>query len=134
MADDRIPLDNAMAAGTNGSWEWDITADVLWVDEPFAILYNLDEAKARTPLPTSIFFSRIHPDDKNRMRIAVAGMLGGSENFSKEFRIQAPDGSIRWMHGRGQTVLGASDEPLRFTGLLVDVTDRKRVEERLRVA
>ena len=57
-----------MAAGTSGSWEWDIIADVLWVDERFASLYNLDEAKARTPLPTSIFFSRMHPDDKNRMR------------------------------------------------------------------
>src|ERR1700754_4291290 len=116
MAEDRKPLDHAMAAGTSGSWEWDITDDLLWVDERFASLYNLDETKVRTPLPTSVFFSRIHPDDKNRMRIAVAGMLGGSENFSKEFRILTQNGSIRWMHGRGQSVLGPDDEPIRFAG------------------
>ena len=100
MAEDRIPLDHAIAAGTSGSWEWDIAADVLWVDERFASLYNLSESQARTPLPTSIFFSRIHPDDKKRMLIAVAGMLGGSENFSKEFRILGENGTVRWMHGR----------------------------------
>ena len=134
MAEDRIPLDHAIAAGTSGSWEWDIAADVLWVDERFASLYNLHESQARAPLPTSTFFSRIHPDDKKRMLIAVAGMLGGSENFSKEFRILGENGTVRWMHGRGQSVLGPNDEPLRFSGLLIDVTDRKRTEERLRIA
>jgi PAS domain S-box-containing protein len=134
MTEDRNPLDHAMAAAASGSWEWDIGLDRLWIDERFAELYGLDATQTRTPLPTSTFFLRIHPDDKTRMRIAVAGMLGGSENFSKEFRIQVPDGSIRWMHGRGQTILGVKDEPLRFTGLLVDVTDRKRAEERLRIA
>jgi PAS domain S-box-containing protein len=134
MTDDRTPLDHAMAAGTSGSWEWDISFDQLWIDERFAELYGLDATQARVALPTSTFFLRIHPNDKRRMRIAVAGMLGGSENFSKEFRIEMPDGSVRWMHGRGRTILGARDEPLRFTGLLVDVTERKRAEERLRIA
>jgi PAS domain S-box-containing protein len=130
----RSRLAHAMAAATSGTWEWDIGLDKLWIDERFAELYGLDATQARSPLPTSTFFLRIHPDDKARMRIAVAGMLGGSENFSKEFRIGASDGSVHWMHGRGQTILGANDEPLRFTGLLVDVTDRKRTEERLRIA
>jgi signal transduction histidine kinase len=134
MAEGRIPLDYAIAAGTSGSWEWDIIRNELWIDERFANLYNLDQSQARKPLPTSVFFSRIHPDDRSRMRIAVAGMLGGSQNFSKEFRIQAENGSVRWMHGRGQGILGPNDEPIRFTGLLVDVTDRKQAEERLRIA
>ena len=86
------------------------------------------------PLPTSIFFSRIHPDDKKRMLIAVAGMLGGSENFSKEFRIQQKMAPSDGCTGVAKAVLGPNDEPIRFTGLLVDVTDRKRTEERLRIA
>lgn len=134
MAENHTPLDYSMSAGTSGSWEWDIVADVLWVDERFARLYDLPEIQARTPLPTSVFFSRICADDKKRMLIAVAGMLGGSENFSKEFRIQSENGTVRWMHGRGQSVLGPNDEPIRFTGFLIDVTDRKRTEERLRIA
>ena len=123
-----------VTAGTSGSWDWDIAADELRIDEAFAELYALDLAKVGVALPTDTFFSRIHRDDRARMRIAVAGMVGGAELFSKEFRVQAADGSFRWMHGRGQTHLGANDDPVRFTGLLVDVTERKRAEERLRIA
>ncbi len=123
-----------VTAGTSGSWDWDIAAAELRVDEAFADLYGLDTGQVGIALPTDIFFSRIHRDDRARMRIAVAGMLGGAEVFSKEFRVQVPGGSFRWMHGRGQTHLGPSDEPVRFTGLLVDVTERKRAEERLRIA
>jgi PAS domain S-box-containing protein len=135
MADTVHPSHAALVtAGTSGSWDWDIRADALRIDDAFADLYGLDEAQVGVALPTEIFFSRIHRDDRARMRIAVAGMVGGAELFSKEFRIHTLDGSVRWMHGRGQSYLDAQDEPVRFTGLLVDVTERKRAEERLRIA
>jgi PAS domain S-box-containing protein len=122
------------AAGASGTWDWDIRADRLFVDARFAELYGLGLEASPTGLPTSAFFKAIHPDDRARMRIAVAGMVAGAELFSKEFRVVTPDGATLWMHGRGQSHLDAEDEPVRFTGLLVDVTERKRAEERLRVA
>jgi PAS domain S-box-containing protein len=123
-----------VTAGTSGSWDWDIGTGELRIDKAFAELYGLDADQVDTALPTAIFFSRIHRDDRARMRIAVAGMLGGAEVFSKEFRVQASDGSVRWMHGQGRSHLDSADEPVRFTGLIVDVTERKRAEERLRIA
>ena len=134
MAEELSPFNRTIAAYACGSWDWDIVADTLRVDNRFTELYGLGEDRAGTALPPSVFFSRIHPDDRARMRIAIAGMLLGSENFSKEFRIVDPGGVTRWMHGRGQTYFGPRDEPLRFAGLLVDVTERKRTEERLRIA
>nr|WP_314469691.1 ATP-binding protein [uncultured Sphingomonas sp.] len=122
------------AAGASGTWDWDIAADTLHVDARFAELYDLDPGAALSALPAETFFGAIHPADRARIRIAVAGILGGAEVFSKEFRIVAPDGAVLWMHARGQSHLDANDEPVRFTGLLVDVTERKRTEERLRVA
>jgi len=122
------------AAGASGTWDWDILSDRLYVDPRFAELYGLDEETARSGLATQTFFKAIHPDDRARMRIAVAGLLSGAELFSKEFRILAPDGAVLWMHGRGQSHFDDRDQPVRFTGLLVDVTERKRTEERLRVA
>jgi len=121
-------------AGASGTWDWDIPGGLLHVDARFATLYGLGEGEARFGLPTATFFQAIHPDDRARMRIAVAGMLAGAETFSKEFRVIAPDETLLWMHGRGQTQFDAADAPLRFTGLLVDVTARKRAEERLRIA
>lgn len=122
------------AAGASGTWDWDIVEDRLHVDARFAELYGLDPEQALAGVPTESFFKAIHPADRARMRIAVAGILGGAEIFSKEFRVVAPDGATLWMHGRGQNHFDADDTPIGFTGLLVDVTERKRTEERLRVA
>ncbi|MBT2246102.1 ATP-binding protein [Sphingobium yanoikuyae] len=122
------------AAGASGSWDWDIASDSLTVDSRFAELYGLGDDAAGKPLPTSVFFKAIHPEDRARIRIAVAGLLAGAELFSKEFRIVTPGGAVLWMQGRGQSHLDANDEPVRFTGLLVDITERKRTEERLRIA
>ena len=123
------------AAGASGAWDWDIAAGALRVDGRFAELHGLAPEDARRALPTALFFKAIHPEDLARMKIAVAGMIAGAERFSKEFRVVTPDGVTLWMHGRGQTHFDADDEePVRFTGLLVDVTERKRTEERLRIA
>jgi PAS domain S-box-containing protein len=122
------------AAGASGTWDWDIIQDRLFVDDAFAELYGFDLEAARLGLPVKAFFSAIHPDDRPRIQIAVAGILGGAELFSKEFRLRTGDGSIMWVHGRGQCQFDPQDVPIRFTGLLVDVTERKRTEERLRIA
>ncbi|QJU59371.1 PAS domain-containing protein [Sphingomonas sp. AP4-R1] len=122
------------AAGSSGTWDWDILADRLYVDRHFADLYGLTFDDAREGVETRCFFTALHPEDRARIRVAVAGILGGAETFSKEFRIVTPDGATLWMHGRGQNIFDADDNPVRFTGLLVDVTDRKRTEERLRIA
>jgi PAS domain S-box-containing protein len=122
------------AAVSSGTWDWDILADRLYVDRHFADLYGLPFTDPREGLETRCFFKAVHPDDRARIRVAVAGILGGAETFSKEFRIVTPDGATLWMHGRGQNVIDPDDNPIRFTGLLVDVTDRKRTEERLRIA
>ncbi len=122
------------AAGSSGTWDWDILEDRLRVDASFADLYGLDPAEGREGLPPACFFKAIHADDRARLKIAVAGMLAGAETFSKEYRIITGDGGTIWVHGRGQCLVDANDQPVRFTGLLVDVTDRKRTEEKLRIA
>ncbi|MES2147966.1 MAG: PAS domain-containing protein [Pseudomonadota bacterium] len=122
------------AAGASGTWDWDIRTGELRIDGRFAELYGLEPQEAQRALPTRLFFKAIHPEDQARIKIAVAGMTAGAERFSKEFRVVTPDGDTLWMHGRGQAHFDEQDAPVRFTGLLVDVTERKRTEERLRIA
>jgi len=122
------------AAGTSGTWDWDILADRLYIDEHFANLYGIAPEATAAGLPTGTFFRAIHQDDRARIRIAVAGILAGAELFSKEFRVVTSTGTTLWMHGRGECHLNENEEPVRFTGLLIDVTERKRAEERLRIA
>jgi PAS domain S-box-containing protein len=122
------------AAGASGTWDWDVAANRLYFDERFAELYGLDPASGQKGCAPRTFFKAIHPADRARMKIAVAGILGGAEIFSKEFRVQTPDGLLLWMQGQGQGHVDDADRTTRFTGLLVDVTERKRTEEQLRIA
>lgn len=122
------------AAGAGGTWDWDIPAQSFIADARFASLYSLDPVEAARGLPVEAFFSAIHPEDRRRIRLAVGGILNGAEIFSKEFRLLAPDGSVRWIHARGRTSFDADEQPLRFTGVVIDITHQKHVEERLRIA
>jgi PAS domain S-box-containing protein len=121
-------------AGISAAWEWHIDANRIVGDERFAALYGLDVAQAAEGVGPSIFFSIIHPLDRGRIRLAVGGMLRGAEIFSKEFRLLLPDGAIRWVHARGRCHYDAQERPTCFSGALVDITEQKRVEERLRIA
>ena len=128
---DRLRLSHLEAAG---GWDWDIAADRIVADERFATLNALDPEAAAAGLPPGVFFNAVHPEDRPRIRIAVAAILRGAEVFSKEYRLLTPDGLVKWVHGRGRCILDDHDRPVRFTGILVDITEQKRVEERLRIA
>ncbi len=122
------------ATGASAIWDWDIATHMLYVDDGFAQLYGLDPATLNDGVSADVFFHAIHPDDRARIRIAVAGIMAGAELFSKEFRLITPDRATVWVHARGRGIADDNDEPTRFTGVLVDVTERKRTEERLRIA
>ena len=121
-------------AGISAAWEWHIDVNRIVGDERFAALYGLTQAKASEGVGPATFFSIIHPLDRGRIRLAVGGMLRGAEIFSKEFRLLLPDGAIRWVHARGRCHYDAQERPTCFSGALVDITEQKRVEERLRIA
>ncbi len=122
------------ATGASGAWDWDVIGGQLHLDQNFAELYGLDPNTALAGVATDTFFKAIHPADRARIRIGVAGILAGADVFSKEFRVLSADGAVLWMHARGQSHRNENEEVERFSGVLVDVTERKRTEERLRIA
>ena len=128
-------LQNVLAiSGDAATWEWQIADQKLFGDASFAALYGLSPEVMEAGVPANIFFSRIHPRDLARTRLAVGGMLRGAELFSREFRIIEPGGATRWVHGRGRCTFDENDRPARFSGVLVDITEQKRLEEKLRIA
>jgi PAS domain S-box-containing protein len=133
--DDNESLRATLAAsGIMASWSWDLAARHIMGDARFAALYGLEAEQAAAGVPAATFFSIIHPQDLPRIRLAVGGLLHGAEIFSKEYRVALADGAKRWVHARGRCIRDAAHPEGRFVGTLVDITDQKRVEERLRVA
>ncbi len=120
-------------AGSAATWRWEIGEQRLYADVRFAELHGLDPALMAAGAPGSAFFHAIHPEDRLRIRLSVSAMLAGAEVFSKEFRLTAGDG-VRWVRAEGRTRFDAEDRPVRFEGALIDVTEHRRLTERLRVA
>ena len=57
-------------------------------------------------------------------------LQSGAERYEVEYRIVRGDGEIRWIFGRGRIVRDAQARPVRYSGIDIDVTERKRLEER----
>jgi PAS domain S-box-containing protein len=124
-------LSGLAAAAT---WEWHIVEGRIVGDEHFAALYGLSGEEAATGISPEIFFSIIHSQDRSRIRLAIGGVLSGAELFSKEYRLVLGDSSVRWVYARGLCHYDEQQRPIRFRGVLVDITEQKRVEEHLRLA
>jgi PAS domain S-box-containing protein len=122
------------AAGATCGWEWDIPSKRLTGDARFAAITNQDPVALAQGVSTEQFFNAIHPDDLKRVKLAVAGILGGSALFSREYRLLRDDGGFRWVHASGRALYDQNDEPVKFIGMLVDITEQKRTQERLRIA
>ena len=75
--------------------------------------------------------SIVHPDDREQIMRAVAEAMDGRQSFESEYRIVRADGEVRWVLDRGQLVSGVGGT-LWMDGAIVDVTDRREAEQRLR--
>lgn len=73
----------------------------------------------------------LHPEEVPRLQAQTEDLLAGPVVLSGEFRIVQPDGSIKWVHNRSCEVQRDA-EGVHRVGVLLDITDRKRVEDALR--
>lgn len=87
------------------------------------------------PPKTEDILKRIHPEDVVRVREHTKNALRSKENFSLEFRIVSPDGTVKHIHSSNHLLIGTNGEPAEVLGTHVDITERKQIEhehERLR--
>jgi len=103
--------------------------------------YVSDYALELTGYPASdfltnptLFGSLISEEDKRRIWDEVQGAVGRGERFRIHYAIHHKDGSPRFVEELGQAVYDESGGVVALEGLIYDVTDRVRTEERLRVA
>jgi PAS domain S-box-containing protein len=117
----------ALSAGDMGSWEVDlVTGHLEWDDGPYRI-FGVDPANFEPTVER--IEAMMHPDDREKHALAAIVGAGGSR-FQVEFRIVRPNGEVRWCYGAGIITRDADGKPVRMNGVTVDITDRKRAEER----
>ena len=79
------------------------------------------------------YLSIIHPDDRERVGAEVAAhSAGGAERFAQEYRIVTKGGDVRWVYDRTAVERDASGKIAGYEGIIVDVTEQKEAERKLR--
>lgn len=122
----------AQAAANVGSWDRNLERnEVVWSDELFAMF-----GKPPTDSPFTFdegFVSVVHPDDRQRAEQSFSQAAESGNDLHVEFRTVPSDGSVRWLECRGKVHRDRSGKPVRMIGITIDVTERKRAEEILRL-
>jgi PAS domain S-box-containing protein len=73
----------------------------------------------------------VHPDDRDRILKAWQQAVDEDRGFDTEFRVRRPDGEVRWVVGHARPAEPGHAKACGWVGALVDVTERKRMEQRL---
>jgi PAS domain S-box-containing protein len=129
-------LDAALLAGEVGTFQWDIPEDRLWGDVNFARIFGI-QLDERGAAPLADYLAAIHPDDRERTNALVQHTLDTGEPYDTEYRIvSGREGGRRprWVEARGRVEYDIEGRPVRFPGVVQDVTRRREAEaERLRL-
>jgi PAS domain S-box-containing protein len=120
----------ALEAGRMGVWEWDTrTNAVKWSKEHYTVMglapFDVDP-------DYQTWADRVRPDDLPLVTETMSRAIEEKGEYRCEYRIIWPDGSVRWVEGRGKPVYDEGGQCLRMSGLIVDITERKEAEDALR--
>lgn len=125
-----LKLRLAVDATRMGIFDYDLVTGELNWDARVRELFGISSTAAVAY--ESAFLAGVHPDDREGADRAVQAALDprGSGLFDHEYRTVAPDGAVRWLHARGQTVV-EDGEVVRFVGAVRDVTTRRTVDDQI---
>ena len=106
---------------------------------PFGTLQWDDQVKAHFHLPADAtvtiqrFYELLHPDDREPIRRAIEKSIADRTIYDVDYRTVNPKtGALHWVQAIGRTFYAEDGTPIRFDGITIDVTERKRAEELLR--
>jgi PAS domain S-box-containing protein len=117
----------AQGAAGVGVWDWDLKAGLIeWSSEMFK-LFGLDPKSVSPSLET--WNSVLHPQDKKQAAAKIDEALKTHSFLDNEYRIMLPNGQIAWINALGKCEYNSQNEPVRMTGICVNITERKKAED-----
>lgn len=74
------------------------------------------------------YLELLHPEDRALAHDTVSCAVKEGTAYAFDHRVLRPDGTVRWVHSRGEVELGSNGDPVLLAGVAIDITDRKRTE------
>lgn len=115
-----------------GYWDLDLITAQVWRslshDQCFGHEKLLDEWSY------SIFLRHLHPDDRDYADRSIQATIAKGNNFKIEFRVIWPDRSVHWLFCIGRITRNKKGKAIRMLGVVLDISDRKKLEGQLHQA
>jgi PAS domain S-box-containing protein len=124
-------LSQAQEIGRVGSWRWNVETDEFYWSKELFRIFGFGDQDA-TP-SFSMMTQRVHPIDRPMYEQSVERATRDQEKYSYDYRIILPDGSIRFAYSVTQPLINQGGG-LEFIGTVIDITERRAIEENLRTA
>ncbi|HEX6899669.1 MAG TPA: ATP-binding protein [Thermoanaerobaculia bacterium] len=128
-SEERLRL--ALDAGRMGTWEWDLLTGGLSWSAGMERLFGLAPGTFEGTLDA--FQRHLHPGDREPVVRYLAEAAEGEREPHVEYRVLRPDGQLRWIESWAHLLADEGGRPARMVGISRDTTERRRIEEGLRL-
>jgi two-component system, NarL family, sensor histidine kinase UhpB len=122
----------AVSGATAGLWDWNPQTGEIYFSPYFKGIMGYEDREL--PNERRAHLNAIHADDIGPVTQALEAHLTRRRAYDVEYRVRTKSGEFRWIQSRGQALWNESGEPYRMVGWIMDITDRKRDEEALRIS
>jgi two-component system, LuxR family, sensor kinase FixL len=126
-SEERMSL--AAEAANLSMWVWDVARDEVWMTDKGRALLGL---APDIRLDRAALLARVHPEDRAARDSAIRHALKTKGEYSIEYRVVLPDGTLRWIGARGHCMNVGDNKGIRLLGVSMDVTAQKQAQDALR--
>ena len=114
-------------------YDWDIVAGAIAWNDAVSTAFRHPPQSVRADLEW--WEGQIHPDDRARVVASITGAVAsGAEAWTEEYRFRRGTGDYAYVLDRGSFHRDAAGKPVRMVGMMVDLSERRQLEEQLRQA
>jgi PAS domain S-box-containing protein len=113
----------------------DVTGDLTYVNPRLQRLaaYNAEANPAEASLKSS-WMAWVHSEDRDRVFAAWAEHTQQGYSYGDEYRLQLPNGKLRWVQTRSSPLFADTGQLIGHVGTVEDVTEQKQAEQEIRHA
>jgi PAS domain S-box-containing protein len=124
-------LKSTLAAGSIGTWTWDVPNDCLTADQFTARMFSIETAAAAKGLPAATYLQAVFEKDQSGVADSLARAIQSCGHYDVEYRVRQKDGELHWLQARGRVDCDGAGKALNFHGAVIDITERKLAQEKI---
>lgn len=125
-------LEMALEATGAAVWDADLVAGTCWWSDTFPRILGY---RSRPAMPPDFWERRLHAEDRDRVLAHIASHLAGETSaYAYSYRLRHETGGWVWIAAKGRAFRDKTGRAVRYAGIMTDITEARRQEERLRAS